>query len=61
MIGSDSHEPEHLGAYIDEAVHLLRDLGGRISALTKNKNRSFIGYNPFFFLKKYCISEIIRI
>lgn len=28
-IGSDSHEPEHLGAYIDEAKHLLKSLGFR--------------------------------
>lgn len=26
-IGSDSHKPEHLGAYGDEAKHLLKDLG----------------------------------
>lgn len=26
-IGSDSHKPEHLGAYIAEAGYLLRDLG----------------------------------
>ncbi len=26
-IGSDSHQPEHLGAYIDEAKHLLKSLG----------------------------------
>lgn len=26
-IGSDSHNPEHLGAYLDEAKHLLKKLG----------------------------------
>lgn len=26
-IGSDSHKPEHLGAYEEEAKHLLKDLG----------------------------------
>lgn len=26
-IGSDSHKPEHLGAYIDEAKELLKELG----------------------------------
>lgn len=26
-IGSDSHKPEHLGAYIDESKELLRELG----------------------------------
>lgn len=28
-IGSDSHKPEHLGAYIEEAKNTLRDLGFR--------------------------------
>ena len=28
-IGSDSHKPEHLGAYIPEAQALLRELGYR--------------------------------
>lgn len=28
-IGSDSHKPEHLGAYISEGMALLRDLGFR--------------------------------
>lgn len=28
-IGSDSHKPEHLGAYIDEAKDLLKNLGFR--------------------------------
>lgn len=28
-VGSDSHEPEHLGAYIKEAKHLLKSLGFR--------------------------------
>ncbi len=28
-IGSDSHKPEHLGAYFDEARHLLKSLGFR--------------------------------
>ncbi|MCI8327499.1 MAG: histidinol-phosphatase HisJ family protein [Lachnospiraceae bacterium] len=28
-IGSDSHKPEHLGTYIDEARELLKDLGFR--------------------------------
>ncbi|MDE6740195.1 MAG: histidinol-phosphatase HisJ family protein [Lachnospiraceae bacterium] len=28
-IGSDSHKPEHLGAHIDEAKHLLKNLGFR--------------------------------
>ena len=26
-IGSDSHKPEHLGAYINEAKELLKELG----------------------------------
>lgn len=26
-LGSDSHNPEHLGTYIEEAKHLLKDLG----------------------------------
>ena len=26
-IGSDSHKPEHLGAYIDEAKELLKEIG----------------------------------
>lgn len=26
-IGSDSHKPEHLGAYIDEAKELLKETG----------------------------------
>lgn len=28
-IGSDSHKPEHLGAYINDAKHLLKSLGFR--------------------------------
>ncbi len=28
-IGSDSHKPEHLGAYMNEAKHLLKNLGYR--------------------------------
>ncbi len=28
-IGSDSHKPGHLGAYIDEAKDLLKNLGFR--------------------------------
>ncbi len=28
-IGSDSHKPEHLGAYYDEAIEILKDVGFR--------------------------------
>lgn len=40
-IGSDSHEPRHLGAYIQEARHLLKDLGFRFFCTYEGKTPVF--------------------
>lgn len=36
-IGSDSHKPEHLGAYIDEAKELLKEIGFDFFVHLKNE------------------------
>ncbi len=38
-IGSDAHQPERLGQYLDQAVDLLRDVGFKELATFKGRKR----------------------
>ena len=40
-IGSDSHKPEHLGAYIDEGQEILKSLGYRAFCTFENMKPVF--------------------
>ena len=42
-IGSDSHKAEHLGAYIKEAGHLLKELGFQYFCTYEKQQPVFYG------------------